>query len=75
MTTSNYYDYTEEQHDKMIELLLKIQINMNDPEIIDAAVKDIYKIIYSETVQRIYNPATGKYYNIKKRSSVYNVKN
>jgi uncharacterized protein YicC (UPF0701 family) len=71
MTTSNYYNYTQEQRDKIVELLLKIQMNMDNPEIIDEAIKNIYKIIYSETVQRIYNPVTGTYYDIRKRSSVY----
>ena len=46
MTTTNYYNYTQEQRDKIVELLLKIQTNMDNPEIIDEAVKDIYKIIY-----------------------------
>ena len=75
MTT---HTYTQEQHDKMIELLLKIQIYLpanTSPEeckVIDAAIKDIYKILYSETTTRkIYNPVTGKYYNITERSSVY----
>ena len=74
MTTSNYYNYTDEQRDKIVELLLKIQINMDNPEIVDETVKDIYKILYSETKQKIYNPVTGTYYNIRKRSSVYDGK-
>ena len=72
MTT---YTYTQEQHDKMIELLLKIQMNMNDTDIINEAIKDIYKVLYSETTTRkIYNPVTVKYYNIKERFSVYDGK-
>jgi hypothetical protein len=75
-----YYTYTQEQHDKIVELLLKIQIFLpsnTSPEeckVIDEAVKDIYKIIYSEQSEikwRIYNPVTGHYYNIVKKSSKY----
>ena len=71
MTTTNYYNYTQEQRDKIVELLLKIQTNMDNPEIIDEAVKDIYKIIYNNTTRKIDNPVTGTYYNITERSSVY----
>jgi len=71
------YTYTKEQHDKIVELLLKIQIYLpsnTSPEeckIIDEAVKDIYKILYSEekTTRKIYNPVTKTYYNITERSS------
>jgi hypothetical protein len=61
------YNYTQEQHDKIIELLLKIQMNINNTDIIDESVKDIYKILYSEitTTRKVYNPLTNKYYNIK----------
>jgi hypothetical protein len=48
MTTTNYYNYTQEQRDKIVELLLKIQMNINNSEIIDEAVKDIYKILFWE---------------------------
>jgi len=68
MTT---YILTQEQHDKIISYLLKIQINIDNKEIIDGAVKDIYKILYTKTEQKIYNPVTGKYYTIRQRSSVY----
>jgi hypothetical protein len=71
MTT---YNYTEEQRDKIVELLLKIQMNINNSEIIDTSVKDIYKIIYSEqpkTTRKIYNPITGKCYIINERSGIY----
>jgi len=77
MTT---YNYTEDQRDKIIEQLLKIQINLpidkapQECEVIDSAIKDIYAILYSETVQRVYNPVTKKYYNIKERSSKYDGK-
>lgn len=73
------YNYTQEQHDKIVELLLKIQIYLpsnTSPEeykIINEAVKDIYKILYSEekTTRKIYNPVTNTYYNITERSSKY----
>ena len=73
------YTYTKEQHDKIVELLLKIQIFLpsnTSPEeckVIDEAVKDIYKVIYNgdKTARKIYNPVTDKYYNITERSSKY----
>lgn len=80
MTTTSYYEYTQEQCDKIIEQLLKIQINLpldkapQECKVIDSAIKDIYAILYSETVQRVYNPVTKKYYNIRTRSSVYDGK-
>lgn len=72
MTT---HTYTQEQHDKIIELLLKIQIYLpanNSPyecKVIDDAVKDIYKILYNETPRKIYNPVTKKSYDVVERSS------
>jgi hypothetical protein len=74
------YTYTQEQRDKIVELLLKIQIFLpsnTSPEeckVIDNAVKDIYKIIYSnqKTTRKIYNPVTKMHYNITERSSKYN---
>lgn len=69
------YTYTQEQRDKIIDMLLKIQINIDNTEIVKDAVKDIYKVLYSEaTTRKIYNPVTGKYYNTKERSSVYDGK-
>jgi hypothetical protein len=72
MTT---YILTQEQHDEIIKNLLKIQTNLptdksRECRIIDGAVKDIYKILYSKSEQKVYNPVTGKYYKISKRSSV-----
>ena len=72
------YTYTQEQRDKIVELLLKIQIFLpsnTSPEeckVIDETVKDIYKIIYNETPCKIYNPITKKSYNVVERSSKYN---
>ncbi len=74
--------YTQEQHDKIVELLLKIQIFLpsnTSPEeckVIDESVKDIYKILYSETTttRKVYNPLTNKYYNIAERSSKHDGK-
>lgn len=76
------YNYTEEQRDKIIELLLKIQIYLpsraspEECKVIDEAVKDIYKILYSKekTTRKIYNPVTDKYYDVVERSSKYNGK-
>ena len=73
------YTYTKEQHDKIIELLLKIQIYLpsraspEECKVIDEAVKDIYKILYSKekTTRKIYNPVTNTYYDIVERSSKY----
>ena len=71
------YNYTQEQRDKIVELLLKIQIFLpsnTSPEeckVIDEAVKDIYKIIYNETPRKIYNPVTKKSYNVVEISSKY----
>ncbi|MFA5247921.1 MAG: hypothetical protein WCX79_00610 [Candidatus Paceibacterota bacterium] len=76
MTTTPYYEYTQEQHDEIVMNLLKIQINLpinkaeRECRIIDGAVKDIYKILYAKSEQKVYNPVTGKYYSICKRSSV-----
>jgi hypothetical protein len=61
---------TQDQHDEIISCLLKIQININDKEIINSAVTDIYKILYCETERKVYNPVTKKYYKISERSSV-----
>jgi len=75
--TTPYYEYTQEQHAEIVALLLKIQINLpvdkaeRECRIIDGAVKDIYKILYTKTEQKIYNPVTKKYYTIRKRSGVY----
>lgn len=73
------YTYTQEQRDKIVELLLKIQIFLptniapDECKVIDDAVKDIYKVIYNsdKTTRKIYNPVTDKYYNITERSSKY----
>jgi len=73
------YNYTQEQRDKIVELLLKIQIFLpsnTSPEeckVIDEAVKDIYKVIYNgdKTTRKIYNPVTKKHYDIVERSSKY----
>jgi hypothetical protein len=76
MTTTSYYEYTQEQHDEIVALLLKIQMNLpvdkadQECRVIDGAVKDIYKILYTKIEQRVYNPLTKKYYNIRKRSSI-----
>ncbi len=67
MTT---YTYTQEQRDEIERNLLKIQMNLNNPEIINNAVVDIYKILYLNTTKKIYNPVTKKSYEIKERSSV-----
>jgi hypothetical protein len=61
---------TQEQYDEIISCLLKIQMNIDNKETINGAVKDIYKILYTETERKIYNPVTGKYYSICKRSGV-----
>jgi phage tail tube protein FII len=77
MTTTPYYEYTQEQHDEIVMNLLKIQINLpvdkadRECRIIDGAVKDIYKILYAKTEQKVYNSVTGKYYTIHERSSKY----
>ncbi len=74
------YTYTQEQRDKIVELLLKIQIYLpscaspEECKVIDEAVKDIFKIIYSnqKTTRKIYNPVTNTYYDIVEGSSKYN---
>jgi len=73
MTTTPYYEYTQEQHDEIVMNLLKIQINLpldkpKECRIIDGAVKDIYKILYTKSEQKVYNSVTKKYYDIRKRS-------
>jgi uncharacterized protein YpuA (DUF1002 family) len=75
------YNYTDEQRQETIKLLLVIQRNLPwkkarcECEQMNEAIKGIYEILdmvqSQETVQKIYNPVTKKYYNIRKRSSVY----
>ena len=63
------YNYTQEQHDEIVMNLLKIQINLptkdapKECEVIGGAIKEIYKVLYSE--RKVHNPVTGKDYTIR----------
>ena len=79
MTT---YNYTEEQREDTIKLLMKIQLYMPwkkarcECEHMNEAIKGIYEILNvvktQETTRKIYNPVTNTYYDIVEGSSKYN---
>ena len=84
MTT---YNYTEEQRQETIKLLLRIQRSLPwkkarlECENINDAIKGIYEMLdmvkhqsnqpEEKTTRKIYNPVTNKYYDIVERSSKY----
>jgi len=75
------YNYTDEQREDTIKLLLVIQRILPwkkarcECEHMNEAIKGIYEILdvvkTQETTRKIYNPITGSYYNITERSSKY----
>lgn len=81
-------NYTDEQRQETIKLLMNIQLHMPwkkarcECEHINESIKGIYEILdmvkYQsnqpdhDTTRKIYNPVTKKSYDIVERSSKYN---